>query len=103
MVCDCCADTNGTYNGELPHKESGGGGWRRDAARRARACCSTKTLLRRLPILQWLPKYTPRNGLADIIAGKRTTLHSSQTETGHPNPSRNETVHPSVTGRSFKT
>ncbi|KAF9817868.1 hypothetical protein SFRURICE_003274, partial [Spodoptera frugiperda] len=69
MVCDCCADTNGTYNGELPHKESGGGGWRRDAARRARACCSTKTLLRRLPILQWLPKYTPRNGLADIIAG----------------------------------
>ncbi|KAH9645241.1 hypothetical protein HF086_012119, partial [Spodoptera exigua] len=61
--------TNGTYNGELPHKESGGGGWRRDAARRARACCSTKTLLRRLPILQWLPKYTPRNGLADIIAG----------------------------------
>lgn len=62
-------NTNGTYNGELPHKESGGGGWRRDAARRARACCSTKTLLRRLPILQWLPKYTPRNGLADIIAG----------------------------------
>uniref|UniRef100_A0A2A4IZ56 STAS domain-containing protein n=1 Tax=Heliothis virescens TaxID=7102 RepID=A0A2A4IZ56_HELVI len=63
--------TNGTYNGALPHKEGAerGAGWRRDAARRARACCSTKTLMRRLPILQWLPKYTPRNGLADIIAG----------------------------------
>nr|XP_021193420.2 sodium-independent sulfate anion transporter [Helicoverpa armigera] len=63
--------TNGTYNGSLPHKEGAerGSGWRRDAARRARACCSTKTLMRRLPILQWLPKYTPRNGLADIIAG----------------------------------
>ena len=77
------ADTNGTYNGELPHKQGGAegpegatgatGGWRRDAARRARACCSTKTLLRRLPILQWLPKYTPRQGLADIIAGEYTS------------------------------
>ncbi|XP_026729166.1 sodium-independent sulfate anion transporter-like [Trichoplusia ni] len=67
------SNTNGTYNGELPHKagegSAGAGGWRRGAARRARACCSTKTLLRRLPILQWLPKYTARHGLADAIAG----------------------------------
>ncbi|XP_068631642.1 sodium-independent sulfate anion transporter-like [Battus philenor] len=46
-----------------------GGGWRRGAVRRARACCSAKTLLRRLPILAWLPDYTPRKGLADLIAG----------------------------------
>ncbi|XP_075973991.1 sodium-independent sulfate anion transporter-like [Anticarsia gemmatalis] len=64
--------SNGTYNGELPSKDAGshsGSDWRRDAARRARACCSTKTLLRRLPILEWLPKYTLRSGLADVIAG----------------------------------
>lgn len=64
--------TNGTYNGELPSKDIGSNkssGWKRDAVRRARACCSTKTLMRRLPILQWLPKYSLRNGLSDVIAG----------------------------------
>ncbi|XP_052750495.1 sodium-independent sulfate anion transporter-like [Galleria mellonella] len=66
--------TNGSYlGGGFPSKpdseSSSGSGWRRDALRRARACCSTKTLLRRVPILSWLPKYSLRNGLADIIAG----------------------------------
>ncbi|XP_049869479.1 sodium-independent sulfate anion transporter-like [Pectinophora gossypiella] len=62
--------TNGIYPGsELPGKGEEGGGWRRDAARRARACCSAKTLLRRVPILSWLPQYSLRSGLADIIAG----------------------------------
>ncbi|CAB3238020.1 unnamed protein product [Arctia plantaginis] len=64
--------SNGPYNGDLPIKDTGSNsssGWRRDAARRARACCSTKTLKRRLPILEWLPKYSLSNGLSDVIAG----------------------------------
>ncbi|KPJ03675.1 Sodium-independent sulfate anion transporter [Papilio xuthus] len=44
-------------------------GWRGAAVRRARACCSAKMLLRRLPILAWLPNYNFRSGLADLIAG----------------------------------
>ncbi|CAG9584960.1 unnamed protein product [Danaus chrysippus] len=43
--------------------------WKDDVVKRLRACCSKKTLLRRLPILSWLPKYSVRNGLADVIAG----------------------------------
>ncbi|XP_063362378.1 sodium-independent sulfate anion transporter-like isoform X1 [Cydia amplana] len=45
------------------------GGWRRGAARRARALCSAKTLRRRLPILEWLPQYSLRKGISDLIAG----------------------------------
>ncbi|CAG9785900.1 unnamed protein product [Diatraea saccharalis] len=65
--------TNGYPGGGYPEKEQvkGGSGskWRRVVARRARACCSTKMLLRRVPILAWLPQYSLRSGLADIIAG----------------------------------
>ncbi|RVE44155.1 hypothetical protein evm_011202 [Chilo suppressalis] len=66
--------TNGYGGGGFPEKEQGGGSgsgisWRQLAARRARACCSTKMLLRRVPILAWLPQYSIRSGLADIIAG----------------------------------
>ncbi|KAL0893436.1 hypothetical protein ABMA27_015019 [Loxostege sticticalis] len=66
--------SNGTYpsaNGGYPSKgdDSAARGWRRNAARRARACCSTKMLRRRVPILSWLPKYSVRNGLSDAIAG----------------------------------
>lgn len=61
------SNSNGAYPGSAFTKSNKG--WKRDAARRARACCSKKTLLRRLPILEWLPKYTLRSGLADVIAG----------------------------------
>ncbi|XP_038212215.1 sodium-independent sulfate anion transporter-like [Zerene cesonia] len=58
--------TNGSYPSAGYPKKSR---WRGDVAKRARACCSKKTLLRRLPILAWLPNYNLRNGLADAIAG----------------------------------
>ncbi|XP_028160708.1 sodium-independent sulfate anion transporter-like [Ostrinia furnacalis] len=78
LAChDSAPDQYNHPNGLYPSKDSGSeaggwrdvGGWRRRAARRARACCSTKTLRRRLPILSWLPKYSARNGLSDAIAG----------------------------------
>lgn len=70
-LCDSKAiclltDGDGYPNLSYPSKKSS---WRSAAARRARSCCSAKTLLRRLPILAWLPKYSIRNGLADLIAG----------------------------------
>ncbi|XP_047504545.1 sodium-independent sulfate anion transporter-like isoform X1 [Pieris napi] len=43
--------------------------WRRGLSKQAKSCCSKKTLLRRLPILSWLPSYSFRNGIADAIAG----------------------------------
>ncbi|KAI8436356.1 hypothetical protein MSG28_004390 [Choristoneura fumiferana] len=56
------------------------GGWRRRAARRARALCSAKTLRRRVPLLAWLPDYSLRSGLADCIAGQytRNTLYPTR-------------------------
>ncbi|XP_037293798.1 sodium-independent sulfate anion transporter [Manduca sexta] len=67
-----CASIYSNSNGAYPSSaftKSNRDGWRRDALRRARACCSAKTLLRRVPILQWLPNYSLRSGLADVIAG----------------------------------
>lgn len=64
---DSYSNTNGSYPGSLFTKTPVS--WRRKAARRARACCSKKMLLRRVPILQWLPNYTWRSGLSDTIAG----------------------------------
>lgn len=62
--------SNGTYpNNGTKKNGSSKGGWKLDAARRARSCCSAKTLVRRIPILGWLPKYTLSKGLADVIAG----------------------------------
>lgn len=57
---------NGSYPAFPPTKKSH---WKADAVRRLKACCSKKTLLRRVPVFAWLPKYTFRSGLADIIAG----------------------------------
>ncbi|XP_060802780.1 sodium-independent sulfate anion transporter [Amyelois transitella] len=67
-------NSNSTYPSVFPGKDgsdtsSKSSSWRRDAARKARACCSAKTLKRRVPIVSWLPKYSVRNGLADAIAG----------------------------------
>ncbi|XP_046959904.1 sodium-independent sulfate anion transporter-like [Vanessa cardui] len=66
-----CGSPNPIGNGPYPHysptpKKNT---WKSDAVRRLRACCSKKTLLRRIPILAWLPHYSFRSGLADIIAG----------------------------------
>ncbi|CAK1596661.1 unnamed protein product [Parnassius mnemosyne] len=58
---------NGAYPSSYSDKNARS--WRANLARRARSCCSAKTWLRRLPILSWLPKYTMRNGLSDLIAG----------------------------------
>ncbi|CAH2220967.1 jg4901 [Pararge aegeria aegeria] len=65
---------NGGYPPYPPSKKST---WKGDLARRLRACCSKKTLLRRIPILGWLPNYSFRSGLADIIAGASIQHHQS--------------------------
>ncbi|KAH8358547.1 hypothetical protein KR093_000852, partial [Drosophila rubida] len=36
---------------------------------KARSCCTTDTIYRKLPICKWLPKYKPRYLLDDIVAG----------------------------------
>ncbi|CAH2105975.1 unnamed protein product [Euphydryas editha] len=66
-----CSVAEHVGNGTYPHYPSTPkkSTWKRDAVRRLKACCSKKTLLRRIPILAWLPHYTFRSGLADIIAG----------------------------------
>ncbi|KAL0123340.1 hypothetical protein PUN28_005701 [Cardiocondyla obscurior] len=37
--------------------------------RRARAICTKKTLYKRLPILNWLPRYNGQDALGDLVAG----------------------------------
>ncbi|KAG5315058.1 PREDICTED: sodium-independent sulfate anion transporter [Acromyrmex echinatior] len=37
--------------------------------RRARAICTKKTLYKRLPILNWLPRYNTQDALGDLVAG----------------------------------
>ena len=39
------------------------------SAQRARNCCSKKNLYKRLPILEWLPKYDKVKAVSDLIAG----------------------------------
>ncbi|KAL6255982.1 hypothetical protein P5V15_013218 [Pogonomyrmex californicus] len=39
------------------------------ARRRARAICTKKTLYKRLPILNWLPRYNGQDALGDLMAG----------------------------------
>ena len=38
-------------------------------AKKARSCCSEKTIRRKLPIVNWLPKYTTADFVGDLIAG----------------------------------
>ncbi|VVC90078.1 unnamed protein product, partial [Leptidea sinapis] len=60
--------SNGPYpNPDYPEKKNQR--WKSNLSKRARSCCSKKTILRRLPILSWLPNYSFRSGLADAIAG----------------------------------
>ena len=42
--------------------------------RRLRRTCTTKLLNRRLPIIEWLPKYTLASALSDFIAGITVAL-----------------------------
>jgi len=37
--------------------------------RRAKAICTKKTLYKRLPILNWLPRYNSQDALGDLVAG----------------------------------
>ena len=37
--------------------------------KRARRGCTRKLLYKRIPILSWLPQYTPRAAISDIVAG----------------------------------
>ncbi|XP_071644211.1 sodium-independent sulfate anion transporter isoform X1 [Temnothorax longispinosus] len=39
------------------------------ARRRARAICTKKTLYKRLPVLNWLPRYNAQDALGDLVAG----------------------------------
>ncbi|XP_011878239.1 PREDICTED: sodium-independent sulfate anion transporter isoform X2 [Vollenhovia emeryi] len=39
------------------------------ARRRARAICTKKTLYKRLPVLNWLPRYNGQDALGDLVAG----------------------------------
>ncbi|XP_073945707.1 sodium-independent sulfate anion transporter-like [Choristoneura fumiferana] len=70
--CACNGNCGNPYSKSSSFPDSvypSSGGWRRRAARRARALCSAKTLRRRVPLLAWLPDYSLRSGLADCIAG----------------------------------
>lgn len=54
-VLDDCANNSSTYPDEEPHHQQ---------------CCTRKVLHKRLPILQWLPKYTINDhGIPDLVAG----------------------------------
>lgn len=37
--------------------------------RRCRSACTKKTIYKRVPILNWLPRYTCHDGLGDLVAG----------------------------------
>lgn len=37
--------------------------------RRAKAVCTKKTLYKRLPVLNWLPRYNGQDALGDLVAG----------------------------------
>jgi sodium-independent sulfate anion transporter 11 len=37
--------------------------------RRAKAICTKKTLYKRLPVLNWLPRYNGHDALGDLVAG----------------------------------
>ncbi|XP_036146262.1 sodium-independent sulfate anion transporter isoform X2 [Monomorium pharaonis] len=39
------------------------------ARRRAKAICTKKTLYKRLPVLNWLPRYNGQDALGDLVAG----------------------------------
>lgn len=82
------SETNATFpepSSNLQASGGGGGGgypvkpgparegWRGRLARRLRGCCTHKNLVRRLPVLGWLPGYTLQKGLSDMIAGKTLT------------------------------
>ncbi len=44
------------------------------ASRQARKAFTKKQLLKKAPILEWLPKYTLQKGIADAIAGTTVAL-----------------------------
>lgn len=73
--CNGTYAKNGSFSESVFPNKSGldgdhdGNGWRDTICRRLRGACSTKALLRRLPILEWLPQYTLKKGLSDMIAG----------------------------------
>lgn len=39
-----------------------------------RACCTTELLQRRLPFLQWAPRYNIQSAISDILAGITVAL-----------------------------
>ncbi|XP_046393558.1 sodium-independent sulfate anion transporter-like [Ischnura elegans] len=59
----------GAKDGEGGDGGSGCGGAARWVASRVRRGCTKKMLLRRIPILSWLPTYTPSAAVSDLVAG----------------------------------
>lgn len=39
------------------------------ATQRAKRSCTRKVLYKRVPILRWLPEYTPQIAVSDLVAG----------------------------------
>lgn len=37
--------------------------------RRCRSACTKKTIYKRIPILNWLPRYNSQDALGDLVAG----------------------------------
>ncbi|XP_025992190.1 sodium-independent sulfate anion transporter isoform X2 [Solenopsis invicta] len=54
---------------EVKQKENLLTSWFLYAKRRAKAICTKKTLYKRLPILNWLPRYNGQDALGDLVAG----------------------------------
>lgn len=53
---------------------SAGQEWMDKTKRKIRKKCTTKLLKRRLPIIDWLPKYTVNKAFADCMAGLTVAL-----------------------------
>lgn len=58
----------------LDSDEPVGRRWLSETKRRFRKTCTTKLLKRRLPIIEWLPKYTVESAFSDCIAGFTVAL-----------------------------
>ncbi|XP_069685119.1 sodium-independent sulfate anion transporter-like [Periplaneta americana] len=59
-------DNNNAGSGDDGHSNKSAVHW---MMKRARRGCTRKLLYKRVPILSWLPEYTPRAAISDMVAG----------------------------------
>ncbi|XP_017790276.1 PREDICTED: sodium-independent sulfate anion transporter-like [Habropoda laboriosa] len=53
----------------IQHKDSFVNSMLHYARRRCRSICTKKTILKRIPILNWLPRYNGQDAIGDLVAG----------------------------------